>query len=173
MFLICRAMRTSGVFRYFWPIWPASSSSIRTRCPNRRVLVCCWLDLPGSRCCDDPLVPRKSDTQAGSESRLQGRQTLAGWPTMDRPSARFLPVRQGSVSPLPRIVPPRPREGAHRRSTELLLHLRSLQERCAFLRHLLPARTAECVLYAKAPFAGSQQVVGYVRRYTYRIAILQ
>jgi hypothetical protein len=46
-----------------------------------------------------------------------------------------------------------------------------LQERSAFLRHLAPVRTAEWVIYAKPPFAGPQQVLGYVGRYTHRIAI--
>ena len=46
-----------------------------------------------------------------------------------------------------------------------------LQERTAFLRHLAPARKAEWVVYAKRPFAGPQQVLTYVGRYTHRIAI--
>jgi hypothetical protein len=46
-----------------------------------------------------------------------------------------------------------------------------LQERSTFLRHLAPVRTAEWVIYAKPPFAGPQQVLGYVGRYTHRIAI--
>ncbi len=49
--------------------------------------------------------------------------------------------------------------------------LQSLQERSAFVRHLAPARRAEWVVYAKRPFAGPQQVVTYVGRYTHRIAI--
>jgi hypothetical protein len=49
--------------------------------------------------------------------------------------------------------------------------LRPLQERSAFLRHLAPVRTAEWVVYAKPPFAGPQQVLNYVGRYTHRIAI--
>lgn len=49
--------------------------------------------------------------------------------------------------------------------------LQPLQERSAFLRHLAPARRAEWVVYAKRPFAGPQQVLTYVGRYTHRIAI--
>ena len=49
--------------------------------------------------------------------------------------------------------------------------LQSLQERSSFLRHLAPARRAEWVVYAKRPFAGPQQVLTYVGRYTHRIAI--
>jgi hypothetical protein len=46
-----------------------------------------------------------------------------------------------------------------------------LQERAAFLRHLAPVRAAEWVVYAKPPFAGPEDVLEYVGRYTHRIAI--
>lgn len=49
--------------------------------------------------------------------------------------------------------------------------LLALQERTSFLRHLAPARKSEWVVYAKPPFAGPQQVLNYVGRYTHRIAI--
>jgi Putative transposase/Transposase zinc-binding domain len=49
--------------------------------------------------------------------------------------------------------------------------LQHLNERAEFLRHLLPVRTTEWVVYAKPPFAGPQQVLDYVGRYTHRIAI--
>jgi hypothetical protein len=46
-----------------------------------------------------------------------------------------------------------------------------LQQRQAFLRYLAPLRHAEWVVYAKPPFAGPQQVLDYVGRYTHRVAI--
>ena len=49
--------------------------------------------------------------------------------------------------------------------------LESLRDRAAFLQHLAPARRAEWVVYAKPPFAGPQQVLDYVGRYTHRVAI--
>ncbi len=49
--------------------------------------------------------------------------------------------------------------------------LQKLRERTAFLRHLAPVRKAEWVVFAKPPFAGPQQVLDYVGRYTHRIAI--
>ncbi len=49
--------------------------------------------------------------------------------------------------------------------------LQPLLDRSAFVRHLAPARKAEWVVYAKPPFAGPQQVLTYVGRYTHRIAI--
>lgn len=47
----------------------------------------------------------------------------------------------------------------------------SLRDRVAFVEHLAPARHADWVVYAKRPFAGLQQVLDYVGRYTHRIAI--
>ncbi len=55
-----------------------------------------------------------------------------------------------------------------------LTFFKSLQElstRAAFLHYLVPVRRAEWVVYAKPPFAGPQQVLDYVGRYTHRIAI--
>jgi Putative transposase/Transposase zinc-binding domain len=49
--------------------------------------------------------------------------------------------------------------------------LESLQDREAFIRYLAPVRKAEWVVYAKPPFAGPQQVLDYVGRYTHRVAI--
>ena len=49
--------------------------------------------------------------------------------------------------------------------------LQHLSERAEFLRQLAPVRTIEWVVYAKPPFAGPQQVLDYVGRYTHRIAI--
>ena len=49
--------------------------------------------------------------------------------------------------------------------------LQALQDPQAFTRHLDLVREAEWVVYAKPPFAGPQQVVDYVGRYTHRVAI--
>ena len=49
--------------------------------------------------------------------------------------------------------------------------LECLRERDAFLRYLAPLAKAEWVVYAKAPFAGPEQVLDYVGRYTHRVAI--
>jgi hypothetical protein len=49
--------------------------------------------------------------------------------------------------------------------------LKELQERSAFLGYLNRTRTREWVVYAKKPFAGPQQVLDYVGRYTHRVAI--
>ena len=49
--------------------------------------------------------------------------------------------------------------------------LAPLRHRRAFLRHLGPARKTEWVVYAKPPFAGPEQVLAYVARYTHRVAI--
>lgn len=49
--------------------------------------------------------------------------------------------------------------------------LEALSDRRVFLRHIAPARKTEWVVYAKAPFAGPEQVLAYVARYTHRVAI--
>jgi hypothetical protein len=49
--------------------------------------------------------------------------------------------------------------------------LQELEDRMAFLRYLAPLRKKEWVVYAKKPFAGPQQVLDYVGRYTHRVAI--
>ena len=49
--------------------------------------------------------------------------------------------------------------------------LAPLRERDAFHRHLAAVRQVEWVVYAKRPFAGPEQVLDYVARYTHRVAI--
>jgi Putative transposase/Transposase zinc-binding domain len=49
--------------------------------------------------------------------------------------------------------------------------LQELQDHKAFLAYLLSARSRDWVVYAKKPFAGPQQVLDYVGRYTHRVAI--
>src|ERR1035437_3178617 len=54
---------------------------------------------------------------------------------------------------------------------EFLSSLEPLRERRTFLHHLAPTRETEWVVYAKRPFAGPEQVLDYVGRYTHRVAI--
>jgi hypothetical protein len=49
--------------------------------------------------------------------------------------------------------------------------LEPLRMRHAFLRHLAPIRKKDWVVYAKQPFAGPEEVLKYVARYTHRVAI--
>jgi hypothetical protein len=49
--------------------------------------------------------------------------------------------------------------------------LESLRESAAFTQLLARAKASEWVVYAKRPFAGPQQVLDYVGRYTHRVAI--
>jgi Putative transposase len=49
--------------------------------------------------------------------------------------------------------------------------LEALRDPQVFRRHLDPVRNVKWVVYAKAPFAGPQQMVDYVGRYTHRVAI--
>ena len=54
---------------------------------------------------------------------------------------------------------------------EFFSALAPLRERDAFQHYLAPVRKAERVVYAKRPFAGPEQVLDYVGRYTHRVAI--
>ena len=49
--------------------------------------------------------------------------------------------------------------------------MESLRDRRAFFRYLEPLKKAKWVVYAKRPFAGPEQVLDYVGRYTHRVAI--
>jgi hypothetical protein len=49
--------------------------------------------------------------------------------------------------------------------------LAALADPKTFARHVAPARQTEWVVYAKRPFAGPQQMLDYVGRYTHRVAI--
>jgi hypothetical protein len=49
--------------------------------------------------------------------------------------------------------------------------LAGLADRRAFLAYLAPLRKREWVVYAKQPFAGPEQVLAYLSRYTHRVAI--
>ena len=49
--------------------------------------------------------------------------------------------------------------------------LEDLRQPARFASYLAPARKAEWVVYAKRPFAGPEQVLDYVGRYTHRVAI--
>jgi len=49
--------------------------------------------------------------------------------------------------------------------------LEYLRDRCEFVRYLEPVRKSKWVVYAKRPFAGPEQVLDYVGRYTHRVAI--
>ena len=49
--------------------------------------------------------------------------------------------------------------------------LAGLADRAAFTARLAPLRRAEWVVYAKRPFAGPEQVLAYLARYTHRVAI--
>jgi len=49
--------------------------------------------------------------------------------------------------------------------------LEQLRVSDAFLRHIAPIRKKDWVVYAKRPFAGPEEVLNYVARYTHRVAI--
>jgi hypothetical protein len=54
---------------------------------------------------------------------------------------------------------------------EFFSSLQSLRDPSSFLDYLAPLHEAEWVVFAKRPFAGPEQVLDYVGRYTHRVAI--
>jgi hypothetical protein len=54
---------------------------------------------------------------------------------------------------------------------EFFSSLEPLRDRSSFLDYLAPLRETEWVVYAKRPFAGPEEVLDYVGRYTHRVAI--
>ena len=54
---------------------------------------------------------------------------------------------------------------------QLSASLHALSDPEGFAEHLAPVRRTEWVVYAKRPFAGPEQVLDYVGRYTHRVAI--
>jgi hypothetical protein len=56
-------------------------------------------------------------------------------------------------------------------SLQFFSSLEPLRIRRAFMRYLVSARKTEWVVYAKRPFAGPEEVLKYVARYTHRVAI--
>jgi hypothetical protein len=54
---------------------------------------------------------------------------------------------------------------------EFFGHLAHLAVPAAFVRHLDLLRKVEWIVYAKRPFAGPEQVLAYLGRYTHRVAI--
>jgi len=59
---------------------------------------------------------------------------------------------------------------ARRRAVEVLQHP-GLADKRTFKRFIGPLRHIKWVVYCKAPFAGLQQVLRYLSRYTHRVAI--
>jgi len=49
--------------------------------------------------------------------------------------------------------------------------LAGLADKRAFKRFIAPLRRIKWVVYCKAPFAGPEQVLRYLARYTHRVAI--
>ena len=82
----------------------------------------------------------------------------------------FLPVRVLSRL-FRRLFLTYPQEAFDSDKLRFFSSLEALRDPLAFSRHLDSVRNVKWVVYAKPPFAGPQQVVGYVGRYTLRVAI--
>src|SRR5881397_1604660 len=110
---------------------------------------------------------------SSSPSALCGyrRGTFARRPPLDLLPAPILLARAGAGAPVSPAVPEVSGESLRHRQTEVLLLPGVAPRPGGFLRHLAPARKLEWNVYAKAPFAGPQQVLDYVGRYTHRVAL--
>jgi hypothetical protein len=84
--------------------------------------------------------------------------------------AFFLPVRV--LSRLFRRLFQQGLEAMHAAGElQFFTDLSALKHASAFRAYLAPLRKTEWVVYAKKPFAGPQQVLAYLARYTHRVAI--
>lgn len=82
----------------------------------------------------------------------------------------FLPVRV--LSRLYRRLLLEKLAAAHRaRKLAFFGDLAALDDADRFASHLAPLRHTEWIVYAKRPFAGPEQVLSYLSRYTHRIAL--
>ena len=100
-----------------------------------------------------------------------GWRTIAGRQALDRLQARLLSAGAGALAPVPTPVPGGNRSHACSRRTSVLHRSRHAQGRQRVQTYLAPLRKSEWVVYAKKPFAGPQQVLAYLARYTHRVAI--
>jgi len=85
-------------------------------------------------------------------------------------SGFFLPVRVLSRL-FRRLLLEHLEKAFHSRKLQFFNSLERLRNRQEFARYLAPVRKTEWVVYAKPPFAGPQQFLDYVGRYTHRVAI--
>lgn len=82
----------------------------------------------------------------------------------------FLPVRVLSRL-YRRLFLERLQEAFDRKQLAFFGELGTLAEPAAFVCHLDALRKVEWIVYAKRPFAGPEQVLAYLGRYTHRVAI--
>jgi hypothetical protein len=100
----------------------------------------------------------------GGGLSLDGQRWVSCWPGF------FLPVRVLSRL-FRRLFLEALQQAFDSGKLQFFAALEPLGERLAFARHLARVKSSEWVVYAKRPFAGPQQVLDYVGRYTHRVAI--
>ena len=90
---------------------------------------------------------------------------------MGRVAAGLPRARQGAGAAVPGQDARRGSRCARRRSVEVLQHDVGLADKRAFKRFIGPLRRSKWVVDTKTPFAGPEQVLRYLSRYTHRVAI--
>jgi hypothetical protein len=99
------------------------------------------------------------------------RWSLCGWHRVGfLPSWIFL-VRPGPLPAVSSSIPGISDQALDAGKVEFFSALESLRDRSKFLDYWAPTCEAEWVVYAKRPFAGPEQVLDYVGRYTHRVVI--
>jgi hypothetical protein len=83
----------------------------------------------------------------------------------------LLPARAGALPPVPPLFLQYLQDAFDSGKLRFFSSLATLQDPQAFNSRLDSVRNVEWVVYAKPPFAGPEQVVDYVGRYTHRVAI--
>lgn len=63
------------------------------------------------------------------------------------------------------------REAFEKQQLQFPGEIEALQQEPAFRNYLLPLEQAEWVVYAKKPFGGPRKMLGYLGRYTHRVAL--
>jgi hypothetical protein len=111
----------------------------------------------------------------GQHVHVHGLVTAGG---LSPDGGRWLPARRRFLFPvraLSRVFRGKYLEllvRAHRRGTLAFGgSTAALADRPAFMRFIATLRRADWVVYAKPPFAGPEQVIAYLGRYTHRVAI--
>jgi len=111
----------------------------------------------------------------GQHVHVHGLVTAGG---LSPDGGRWLPARRRFLFPvraLSRVFRGKYLEllvRAHRRGTLAFGgSTAGLADRPAFMRFIATLRRADWVVYAKPPFAGPEQVIAYLGRYTHRVAI--
>jgi len=94
------------------------------------------------------------------------------------PDLEWIPCRRGFFLPVRvlsrlfrRLFLKALREAFQRNQLQFFGEMESLKDEAAFREYLAPHENTQWVVYAKKPFGGPRQALGYLGRYTHRVAL--